>query len=194
MNIIPFYDIEEINLYDYNDETRKTILNNLEKYIKLKKFGCATCNLTELPKLPNLLTFLNCNYNNLLELPNLPNSLIYLYCNNNNLIELPDLPNSLTHLYCNNNNLIELPDLPNSLTYLYCNNNNLIYKNINIKDIKAINKTNLKNKILKRMQLLNRTLLLEHSAVITMNPKRIERLLDNLEIDFYDGSFDTLTS
>ena len=44
------------------------------------------------------------------------------------------------------------------------------------------------------MQLLNRTLLLEQSAMITMNPKRIKRLLDNIEIDFFDGSFDTLTS
>ena len=44
------------------------------------------------------------------------------------------------------------------------------------------------------MKLLNRTLLLEHSAMITMNPKRIQRLLDNHEIDFFDGSFDTLTS
>ena len=44
------------------------------------------------------------------------------------------------------------------------------------------------------MKVLNRTFLLEHSAMITMNPKRIERLLDNLEIDFFDGSFDTLTS
>ena len=44
------------------------------------------------------------------------------------------------------------------------------------------------------MKLLNRSQLLEHSARITMNPKRINRLLDNREIDFYDGSFDTLTS
>ena len=56
-----------------------------------------------------------------------------------------------------------------------------------------MNETNLKNRIMKRMKLLNRTLLLEHSAMITMNPKRIKRLLNNLEIDFFDGSFDTLT-
>ena len=43
------------------------------------------------------------------------------------------------------------------------------------------------------MKLFNRTLLLEHSARISLNPKRIERLLDNLEIDFFDGSFDSLT-
>ena len=44
------------------------------------------------------------------------------------------------------------------------------------------------------MKLLNRSLLLEHSARITMDPKRIERLLNTNEIDFYDGSFDTLTN
>jgi len=42
------------------------------------------------------------------------------------------------------------------------------------------------------MKLLNRTLLLEWSARICLNPKRIERLLDNNEIDFFDGSFDTI--
>jgi hypothetical protein len=81
--------------------------------------------------------------------------------------------------------------LPNSLIKFYCDHNNLTYPNL---EIKTINETNLKNRIIKRMKFLNRTLLLEHSAMITMNPKRIERLLDNLEIDFFDGSFDTLTS
>ena len=61
-------------------------------------------------------------------------------------------------------------------------------------DNKTINETNLKNKIIKKMKLLNRTLLLEWSARITMNPKRIERLLNTNEINFFDGSFDTLTS
>ena len=43
------------------------------------------------------------------------------------------------------------------------------------------------------MKILNRTLLLEHSARISLNPKRIQRLLNSNEIDFLDGSFDTLT-
>ena len=164
MNEIPSYDIEKINLYDYNEETRKIILSNLKNYTKLIDFNCYSCNLTE----------------------------------------LPDLPNSLTELECHHNNLTELPDLPNSLTYLECtfNNLDLTYPNIKIniinesiyETINEINEINSKNRIIKRMKLLNRNLLLEHSAMITMNPKRIERLLDNLEIDFYDGSFDTLTS
>ena len=63
----------------------------------------------------------------------------------------------------------------------------LIYPNIKFENI---NKPN----IIKRMELLNKTLLLEHSARISLNPKRIQRLLNSNEIDFLDGSFDTLTS
>ena len=238
IDIIPSYDIEKIILMDYTIETRKTILSNLTKYIKLKHFNCSDYNLNklpdlpnslikldcsfnnltklpnlpnslinldccfnniiELPNLPNSLEYLNCVENNLTELPNLPNSLIELSCSNNNLTELPDLPNSLIELYCSHNNLSELPDLPNSLIELYFKGNNLTYHNLEIKfineKINFINETNLKNRIIKRMKLLNRTLLLEHSARICLNPKRIQRLLDTNEIDFYDNSFDTLTS
>ena len=44
------------------------------------------------------------------------------------------------------------------------------------------------------MKFINRTLLLEHSARICLNPKRIQRLLNTNEINFFDGSFDNLTS
>ena len=212
MNEIPDYNIQEIELWNYSNQTRNIILSNLKNYIKLKKFKCSICNLRKLPELPNSLIRLDCSFNNLTELPVLPNSLILLNCGNNKLTELPKLPNTLTHLYCNNNNnLTELPELPYSLINLECYNNNLTelpdlinpfikvwsYNNdltyLN-EDIKTINETNSKNRTIKRMKLLNRTLLLEHSAMITMNPKRIQRLLDNKEIDFLDGSFDTLTT
>ena len=179
----------------------------------LTHFTCNNNNLIELPNLPESLTFLNCSFNKITKLPNLPNSLIYLYCDNNNLIELPKLPNSLTHLDCSINNLTELPELSNSLTHLYCDKNNLTElpdlsnslihlqcrdNNLNLNycnlEIKIINETNSKNRIIKRMKFLNRNLLLEQSARICLNPKRIERLLDIQEINFLDGSFDTLTS
>ena len=153
---------------------------------------CNNNKLTKLPELPNSLNYLHCSWNKLIELPDLPNSLINLFCSNNQLTELPDLPNSLTNLECCSNKLVELPNLPNSLSYFICINNNLDLTYPDLK-INTINKINLKNKIIKRMKLLNKNLLLEHSAMITMNPKRIKRLLDNLEIDFFDGSFDTLT-
>ena len=328
---LPEFDIENIILFTYTNEIRKTILSNLMNFTKLKGFDCNSCdltelpeylpisltnlnvsfnnisflpnlkhltslveleccnntltkiselpdtlkilschqnNLTELPYLPDLLTHLDCENNKLIELPylphtlielncstnfltklpdlsklslieldcvdnylteipNLPNSLIYLYCDNNKLIKLPTLPNSLLELYCSDNNLsingipelpcnlehfncennklTELPDLPSSLTMVHSISGNLLHQtyyccqpDTTIKSNEMflinINQTNAKNKGIKRMKLLDRTLLLEQSAKITMNPKRIERLLDNLEIDFFDGSFDTLTS
>ena len=212
IDTLPSYDIELINLLDYNNETKNIILSNLKNYKKLKIFYCNNCHLDKLPNLPNSLVYLYCGYNNLIKLPNLPNSLKILFCCYNNLIELDNLPNSLIILGCSYNNLTELPDLPNTLEDLYCHNNNLTklpdlpyiltyfdfannslhltYRDLKIK---TINQTNTKNKAIKKMKLLDRNLLLEHSAVISMNPKRIQRLLDNLEIDFFDSSFDNLT-
>jgi len=154
----------------------------------LTHFTCNNNNLIELPNLPESLTFLNCSFNKITKLPNLPNSLGCLYCDNNNLIELPNLPSSLKYLDCSSNNLTELPDLPILLETLYCHNYyyNLIYPNL---EIKTVNETNSKKRIIKKMKLLNRTLLLEQSARICLNPKRIERLLNTNEIDFFDGSF-----
>ena len=260
IDIIPEYDIENINLFTYTNEIRKTILSNLKNYTKLKMFICSSCNLYELPDLPISITHLDCSYNKLIELPDLsfmnslvylsfsgnnfkifpdlkllyshnllkyldcssnsltelpelpnlltnlycssnklrelpiklPNSLILLFCSYNNLINLPNLPNSLQHFDCRNNNLKEMPDLPNSLKGFVCNNNKLNYTYLN-ENIQTINETNSKKRIIKKMKLLNRTLLLENSARISLNPKRIQRLLDNLEIDFFDGSFDNLT-
>ena len=212
IDILPSYDTRYLNLSNYNNEIKQIILSNIKNYKKLKTFYCNNCDLDELPDLPKSIIHLYCAYNNLIKLPklqnslqvlfccdnnlieldNLPNSLIVFGCNNNKLTILPDLPNSLKDLYCSYNNLKELPDLPNSLINFNCINNlfNLNYPDL---EIKTINQTNTKNKAIKKMKLLDRTLLLELSAVITMNPKRIQRLLDNLEIDFFDGSFDTLT-
>jgi hypothetical protein len=189
---LPSYDIKYLNLSDYNNEIQKIILINFKNYKKLETFYCDSCHLDKLPDLPNSLLYLYCSYNNLTKLPKLPNSIKILFCCYNNLIELDNLPNSLIIFGCNYNKLTILPDLPNSLKDLYCRNNSL---NLNYSDleIKTINQTNGKNKAIKRMKLLNKTLLLEHSAVINMNPKRIERLLNTNEINFFDGSFDTLT-
>jgi Leucine-rich repeat (LRR) protein len=195
--------------------TLKTLDCSYNKLVKLPELpntliilNCCSNNLTELPKLPNTFNTLDCSYNNLTELPDLPCSLKKLYCYKNNLTELPDLPNKLTDLNCSNNNLTELPDLPDSLVcYRFAYDDfKLNYPIINFEDyegdeyyilrVKIINETNkinLKNKIIKRIKLLNRNLLLEWSARICMNPKRIQRLLNANEIDFFDGSFDTLT-
>ena len=121
-----------------------------------------------------------------------------------NVHGIPELPSNLEHFNCENNKLTELPDLPSSLNYFHSISGNLLHQTYyccqpystiksNEMFLININQTNAKNKGIKKMKLLDRNLLLEQSAKITMNPKRIERLLDNLEIDFFDGSFDSLT-
>jgi len=164
------------------------------------------------PKLPSNLRLLNCSSNNLTEFPQeLPNNLNDFMCFNNKLVYLPSLPKSLRLLNCFHNLLVELPELPDNLKNLTCDYNKLSVlpdfpelfedenlgctKNAKLKyiypdfKIKTINETNIKNKIIKRMKLLDRTLLLENSARICLNPKRIERLLNTNEIDFFNGSF-----
>ena len=59
MDNIPDYDIEEINLKEYNPEIRKIILSNLKNYTKLITFKCNKCDLTDLPELPNTLIHFN---------------------------------------------------------------------------------------------------------------------------------------
>jgi len=179
---------------------------------------CSSCNLKELPEnLPISLKELYCSLNKIRELPKeLPNGLINLDCSNNFLKKLPRLPNSLKHLDCCDNSLKELPKkLPDELFTLFCIDNYNYFDNFdNFPDlpdtltnlicplttiftteeqINTIRNQQSKNRNFKRLNILNRNLLLEWSAIITMNPKRIERLLENGEINFFDDSFSSLT-
>ena len=180
-------------------------LRELPKFfpICLRQLSCSSNKLTKISKyLPETLTHLNFSNNSLIYMPKLPKKLTHLNCASNNLNEITnafyeqyELPKTLELLWFYGNNFKELPDLHDSLILISHNKSSkdldLIYPNYKVK---TINETNLKNRIIKRMKLLNRTLLLEHSARICMNPKRIERLLNANEIDFFDGSFDILTS
>ena len=173
----------------------------------LTNLFCYNNNLTKLPNLPDSLTHLFCYNNNLIELPEIPNSLNHLFCYNNNLTYLPDLPNSLQRLACTYNKLnttyfkntiydevLEQDEEeetydPETEKYVFYYE----FSSLNpLKKIKIINEINSKYRTQKRLKVLNRTLLLEHSARICLNPKRIKRLLDNNEINFFDGSFDML--
>ena len=188
MNSLVYLSFSGNNLKKFPD------LKLLYSFNLLKYLDCSSNSLKELPELPDSLTNFYCSRNNLTKLPiKLPNSLIIIFCSYNNLIKLPNLPNSLQHFDCRNNNLTEIPDLPNSLKGFVCHHNKLNYTYLN-EDIQTINETNSKKRIIKKIKLLDRTLLLEWSARISLNPKRIQRLLDNLEIDFFDSSFDNLTS
>ena len=162
--------------------------------ISLKNIYCSLNKITKLPKeLPNGLICLDCSNNFLKNLPKLPNTLKYLDCSDNSLKKLPKiLPNKLFSLLCVNNylnNFDNFPDLPDTLTTLLCSQTFSINDNIN-----SIRNNQSKNRNFKRLNLLNKNLLLEHSAMITMNPKRIERLLKTGEISFFDDSFSSLTA
>jgi hypothetical protein len=173
---------------------RLTRLPNLDNLTQLEALWCNNNMLIELPSLSNLtkLELLNCSVNNLIKLPErLPNSIQFLYCWINKLEVLPEiLPNSLYHLQCYHNKLKLLPDLPDSLLYLNSNDNHKDFQ-VNYPNFKiiTINEINSINRNLKKLKLLDRNLLLEHSAKICLNPKRIERLLNAKEINFFDGSF-----
>ena len=192
-------DCSNNNLKKISDELPDTLIT----------LDCSNNCLTKLPNLSNSLINLYCDNNILIKLPNLPKSLLNLCCSNNNLSfsikGIPELPSNLEYFNCERNKLTELPDLPSSLIRFHSISGNLLYQTYyccqpdspftsNEMFLMNINQTNAKNKAIKKMKLLDRTLLLEQSAKITMNPRRIKRLLDNLEIDFFDGSFDTLTS
>ena len=165
--------------------------------ISLENIYCSLNRITKLPKeLPNGLILLDCSNNFLKNLPKLPNSLKNLDCCNNSLKELPKiLPDTLFSLLCINNYLNDLdnfPDLPDTLTTLLCSIQTYSFSTQD--EINTIRNTQSKNRNFKRLNLLNKNLLLEHSAMITMNPKRIERLLESGEISFFDDSFSSLTS
>lgn len=82
---------------------------------------------TFLPKLPENLKILHCEYSRLESLPELPKTLIELYCEENHLTTLSKLPDNLQVLDCGSNGLSSLPKLPSSLRDLYCEDNLLLY-------------------------------------------------------------------
>ena len=194
--------------------------NLLEKLHKLPKtlikLDCSHNKLTILPKLPKKLNQLTCNSNLLTSLPKLPKNLRKLSCLYNNLTYLPELPDKLILLNCYDNKIIELPFLPLNLKSINikscyhamyesnpCYNLyektlletfigiNIFHMKITPIVIQKLNMITFKKKANDRMKII-RYDLLEQSARIVMNPKRISRLIENGEISFYDGSMDNL--
>lgn len=91
----------------------------------LKVLHCEYSSLKSLPELPKTLTELYCEENYLTTLPELPDGLQVLDCGSNELTSLSKLPSTLTELYCEDNHLQYLPGLPPNLEFLYCNDNPL---------------------------------------------------------------------
>jgi len=160
-------------------------LNELPSFsdcIHLKTLICSNNNLNKLPrKLPNTLSYLNCCNNRLTELPVFHEGL-YIYCSHNLLYSLPLFPkkyiiyfdyNPIKNLYTSNN--LEHMKKTNDILY------KLKYNYYFIKYAKKIFYYILK----RRMNRIKNELLMK-SAIITMSPKRIERILNLHEICKYD--------
>ena len=78
--------------------------------------------ITSLPKLPDSLEEIVCNYSPLRSLPDLPPNLVYLDVGHTELRTLPKLPRFLRILIASHTPLTSLPDLPPFLETLYCYN------------------------------------------------------------------------
>jgi Leucine-rich repeat (LRR) protein len=160
--------------------------------------------LYELPSITDCINLktLICHKNNLSKLPRkFPKSLMYVNCSNNKLSELPIIHEGL-YIYCHYNNLYSLPLFPNKFIIYFDNNpvKNLYISN-HSEHMKTTNRILYKLKynyyfikyskkifryfLRKRMNRIKNELLIK-SAIITMNPKRIERILNLYEICGYD--------
>lgn len=101
-------------------------LTGIQYFKSLKELACAQNLLTNIPTLPDALTYLDCSENQLSSLPILNDSLKYLTCTTNQLSSLPTLPIFLTQLKCGDNQLTFIPSLPTSIGVFFCDNNQLI--------------------------------------------------------------------
>jgi len=182
-----------------NELIEITPLYGLTEMIRLK-----IMNIIRLVKLPYIedsqqLKSLIIPLNNLLEIPNnLPRTLEYLNCSNNKLQRIPNISSKLESLYCNNNNIDMLPLIPDHVKYLcfdnnpvhhlyYYNNssefrkkNNILYYFRYNYYLRKFGKKIFYSLLKKRMNRYKKDLL-ENSAKIAMNPKRIERLLNDCD-------------
>jgi hypothetical protein len=189
--------------------TLEFLICDINKITKLPKLpnslfylNCSHNLLTELPDIRETrLETLYIHTNFITKIDKIPKTIFYFNCSYNYISVLPDLPSNLICFDCSNNYLTELPYLPTSLFYFQRFNNPLtdyyydpIENGIDIqitelnKLIEYINYIIIKKKSISRNKEIKNELL-EISAKITMNPKRILKLLNNNELSFYDNSF-----
>jgi Leucine-rich repeat (LRR) protein len=179
-------------------------LNNLSELTRLKIVNIQ--NLYKLPEIINCnkLLILICNNNNLKSIPRiLPSSVKFLNCSDNLLKELPIFHNGLEYIYCSNNNINYLPLFTQSFFTISFSINPIynLYKSNNMNRLKYTNKIlyNFRYNyytikygkkvfyyLIKKRIMKYKKELLEQSAKITMNPKRIMRLLESYENNLDD--------
>jgi uncharacterized repeat protein (TIGR01451 family) len=121
-----------------------TDVSAIQYFDNLESLELRGNNLTNIPKFPNSLTYINVAENLLTGLPSLPSNLSSLVASSNLLTSLPPLNNVLIDLdvmsnqltslpslnylqrcYVSNNQLSSLPSLPNSLLVLWCDYNQI---------------------------------------------------------------------
>ena len=200
------YIISSKKIFTVNREKDSIQISSLYGLINLHRLRINDIKqLNELPYLDDCINLgvLMLDNNSLTRLPYLMKTIYYLCCSNNKLREIPPLPDSLVHLYCENNDIFVLPFITDILyknLYLVVFNNpicNYIFDGYKIRT----NKINKLYKfrynyylrkygkwifyyLLKKRMMKIKQELLETSAKIMMNPKRIKRLLEmdeNLE-------------
>jgi hypothetical protein len=194
------YIISSNKIFIINREKESIKISSLYGLINLYRLRINDIKqLYELPYIgdSNVLGVLMLDNNGLITLPYLTKTIYYLCCSNNKLREIQYLPDNLINLYCENNEIYVLPFITDNLykkLYFVVYNNpisNYIFDEYKIQT-KKINKLYnfrynyylkkygkrifyylLKKRIMKIKQEL-----METSAKIMMNPKRIKRLLD----------------
>ena len=200
------YIISSQKIFTINREKNSIQISSLYGLINLHRLRINDIKqLNELPYLDDSINLgvLMLDNNSLTRLPYLTKTIYYLCCSNNKLREIPPLPDSLVHLYCENNDIYVLPFINDILyknLYLVVFNNpicNYIFDGYKIQT-KKINKLykfrynyylrkygkRIFYYLLKKRMMKIKQELMETSAKIMMNPKRIKRLLEmdeNLE-------------
>jgi hypothetical protein len=167
---------------------RLTNIDNLPHHIEY--IHCFNNRITEINNLPYSLLGLFCANNRIKYIAELPFRLRRLFCNKNLLTSIPDLPYLMEIIMCRENPLYCVPYLPYSLNRLYCNTIPDIYPDNTFYTINTVNNFRFNyytlkygHKILfylikKRMDKINKYLLLETSAKIVLHPTRINQLLN----------------
>lgn len=172
---------------------------------KLQRINCYDNKLTSLPDFNINLQIIICTNNQLTSLPKLNTNLKSLFCAYNNLTSLPLLNDYLHELHFTYNQITHIPTLNKNLKRIDCTDNPflIIYPDFSIKTINIINKfreiyyiskygMKIFLKILKNRMSKYKYELLEKSAIISLNPKKIFLLLENNQLSFEDNSFENI--
>jgi len=180
--ISPLYGLTQLERLKIINIDKLNELPSFSDSTRLKTLICSNNNLVQLPrKLPQSLTYFNCSYNKLTELPVLHENM-YIYCNHNQLYSLPLFPN--TYVIYFETNPIKKLYTSNNYNHMKTTNRILYKFKYNYYFIKFSRKI-FYYFLRKKINRIKHELLMK-SAMISMNPSRIQRILNLYEICGYD--------